>query len=70
MTIKQPILDMIKTNKELKNKLIYKLNISSATLQRWLKDNSDNLTKYEALEIIASELNYKVSDLVQLAETE
>jgi len=68
MSMKKDIVDQIKHNQDLKNRLCYDLKLSHVTLQRWLSNNSDNLTKYHTLKIIASELGHEVTELVENVE--
>ena len=56
--------NLIKKNTRLKNRLALALDCSGFTIERWLKDNSDNLTKAIALEIIAEELELPMDEVL------
>lgn len=62
--LKPEIVESVKKSLPIKNKLQYDLNISYLTLQRWLKDNSENLTKALALKIIGEGLNKSNEELL------
>jgi len=64
MGLKNSVLDGIKGSLKLRNKLCFELGIHSVTLDRWVKENSDNLTKAKALEIISEFLGKPEKELL------
>lgn len=62
--LRPEIIEAVKKSLSAKNRLQYDLNISYLTLQRWLKENSENLTKATALKIIGEELNKTNDELL------
>ena len=62
--LKPEIIEAIRGKQRLKNRMLYELNMSEATLYRLLRTNSDDLTKATALNIISEELSIKKEDLL------
>jgi hypothetical protein len=58
-------LDHIKQSQQLKLKLATALNCSQQTINRYLVNNDDNLTKAAALEIIAEGTGLKDSEILE-----
>ena len=62
--LKADVIQMIRTNQQLKNKLLLGLDMSHTTLYRHLDTNSDKLTTATALKIISEDLNISKEDLL------
>lgn len=62
--LKPEVIEMIKKSLPAKNRLQFELGKSYLTIQRWLKENSTNLTTGNALKIIGEELNISNNELL------
>jgi hypothetical protein len=62
--LKATVISQIRESQRLKNRLMFELNMSSPTLYRMLKDNSDDFTKANTLRIISEELNIDKEELL------
>jgi hypothetical protein len=62
--LKPSVIEEIKKNLSAKNRLQFELHKSYLTIQRWLNENSSNLTTATALKIISEELGCKIDDLL------
>lgn len=51
--LKQSVIDAIRSNQDSRNRLMYELKVSYPTIQRYLDNNSDNLTKAGTLVLIS-----------------
>lgn len=68
MKLTNKALQEIKASKRLKNRLALDLDISPSTLNRWIADNDDNLTKAAALQIIREETGLSDSEILEETE--
>ena len=65
MGLKQEIIKEIQGNKRLKRALMDYFDNSQYTIEKWLKENSRNLTEFNCLQIIGAYLKYEeITDLV------
>lgn len=51
--LKQSVIEAIRSNQDSRNRLMYELKVSYPTMQRYLDNNSDNLTKAGTLVLIS-----------------
>ena len=65
MKIKSEILTTLKEDKDLREKLAQKMGRTVHTVYLWLWGNSDNLTKYEALQVISEHTGLPVENLLE-----
>lgn len=65
MELKATVLQTIRNHKVVKNRLALELNKSSYTIERWIKENDDNLTKAASMAIIREELGLTDSEILQ-----
>lgn len=63
--LKPSVVEEVKKNLNIKNRLQYEMRISYDTIMRWLRSNSDQLTKAHALRILSEELGVDQSELLQ-----
>ncbi len=54
----------VRANKHLRNRLQLELNKSASTIQRYLNDNSEDLTTATALKIIGEETGLEQSEIL------
>lgn len=62
--LKTEIIEMIKKNQRLKNRMMFELDFSPNKLYRMITSNSDELTKAATLTIISEELNIPKDELL------
>jgi hypothetical protein len=67
MKIRKLVLSAIRGNGELKKRIMDELGISQPSMSRFLKDNSEDLTKAAVIKLIREE--YKLTDDEILEET-
>lgn len=65
MRISDKALNAIKESTRLKNLLALAMDCSVYTIDRWIKEGGDNLTKATALKIIREETGLSDSDLLE-----
>ena len=65
MKIKSEVLTRIKEDKDLREKLAAKMGRTVHTVYLWMWGNSDNLTKYEALQVISDHTGLTVENLLE-----
>lgn len=64
MKLSDKAIEKIRANKRLRNRLALDLDISPSTLNRWIADNDDNLTKAAAMRIIREETGLKDNQIL------
>lgn len=62
--LKDEVITSIRESSRLKNRILFELDMSSPTLYRLLKSNSDDLTKANTLRIISEELGIRPEELL------
>lgn len=60
----------IRGSKDLREKIAAEMKASLGTVNRWVADNDDNLTKAAALKVIREELELTDSELLEEEEDE
>lgn len=65
ITLKSSVLDNIRLNKRIRNRLQLELNKSYPTVQRYFDDNNPMLTTATALRIISEETGIPQSELLE-----
>lgn len=65
MKLKATVLATLRRTKEAKNRLAFELNKSSYTIEKWIRNNDDNLTKAASLKIIREELGLTDSEILE-----
>ncbi len=65
MKLQNKAIQELKDNMRLRNRLAFDLNKSPATINRWIIDNDDNLTKAAVLEIIRQETGMVDSQILE-----
>lgn len=63
--LKQSVIEAIRGDQTTRNRLMYELNISYPTMQRYLDNNSDNLTKAKTLVLISQATGISKKDLLE-----
>lgn len=63
--LKPSVVEVVKKSLRIKNRLMFELHISYDTMMRWLRANSDNLTKAHALRIISEETGIPQQELLE-----
>lgn len=58
------VVEAIKKDLTVKNRLQFELKISYLTLQRWLKGNDDKLTQAKVLNIVSDQLGIEKDQLL------
>ncbi len=64
IVLKKSVIEQIRANQRLRNRLQFELDKSSKTIYRWLSDNCESLTTAKALRIISEELGVDQSKLL------
>ena len=64
MKITSEIMENLKSDKDLRDKLAKKMKKSPHTIYMWLWGNSDNLTKADALQVISEHTGTPVNMLI------
>jgi len=67
MKINPEVLEVIKGDKELREKLAKKMKRSQHTIYMWMWGNSDNLTKADALREISEHTGINIDLLINLS---
>ena len=67
MKINPDIIEDIKGDKDLREKLAKKMKRSKYTIYRWMWGNSDNLTKADALQVISEHTGINIDLLITLS---
>lgn len=62
--LRPEVIEEIKKNLSVKNRLQFELHKSYLTIQRWLNEKSSNLTTAHALKIISEELEKSPNELL------
>lgn len=65
VVIKATVLATLRNTKKAKNRLALVFNKSSYTIEKWIRDNDDNLTKAAALLIIREELGLTDEEILE-----
>jgi len=65
MVLKATVLATLRNHKHAKNRLALELNKSSYTIEKWIRDNDDSLTKAAAMKIIREELGLTDSEILE-----
>lgn len=65
MKLKATVLATLRRTKEAKNRLAFELNLSSYTIEKWIRENDDSLTKAAAMKIIREELGLTDSEILE-----
>lgn len=65
--LKQEVIEAIRGDQGTRNRLMYELNISYPTMQRYLDNNSDNLTKAGTLNLISEITGIDKDNLLETA---
>jgi DNA-binding Xre family transcriptional regulator len=66
LSIHPHIIRIIRKQKPLKNELCSILNVSPATLQRWLSSNKSDLISKQSVQAICSHLNLTIGDITNI----
>lgn len=69
MKIKRKILEKINASTKLKTQLALALNKSVFSIQRYIDENDDNLTKASVLKVIREELGLSDSQILEESTT-
>lgn len=64
MEVNREILEGLKTDKQLRQKLAKKMKKSEHTIYMWMWGNSDNLTKADALQCISDHTGIAIEVLI------
>ena len=67
MKINPDIIEDIKGDKDLREKLAKKMKRSEHTIYMWMWGNSDNLTKADALQVISEHTGINIDLLITLS---
>ena len=67
MKINPDIIEDIKGDKDLREKLAKKMKRSKHTIYMWMWGNSDNLTKADALQVISEHTGINIDLLITLS---
>lgn len=70
MRLTNKAIQELRSNMRLRNRLALELDKSHSTLNRWISDNDDNLTKAAALVIIREETGLDDSQILEETEVE
>lgn len=62
-------IEEVKKNTRLKTRLALAMDVSVYTIDRWLKDNSDDLTKAASLQVIKEETGLDDSEILEDRES-
>lgn len=65
MKLKATVLQALRNHKMAKNRLALELNKSSYTIERWIKENDDNLTKAAVMAILREELGLTDTEILE-----
>lgn len=65
MGIKDKVYEQINSSTRLKTRLALDMGKSVYTISKWILEKSDNLTKIDALKIIAEELEIPMEELLE-----
>jgi len=66
MKVRNEVIEKLRANKEAKLRLLFELNISGATLERWYMKNkpNGNMTKDIVKQILSEELNIPIEEIL------
>lgn len=67
ITIKKEVLENLKSNTQVKNRLAYDFIKTTRTIERWMEENDPMLTTAQALKTISEETGIPESDLISEA---
>lgn len=70
MKLSKIVLLAMKGSKELRDQLATELDVSITTVNRWVADNDDNLTKAAALQIIREKTGLEDSQILEETTSE
>lgn len=65
MVLKATVLATLRNHKTAKNRLALELDKSSYTIEKWIRENDDSLTKAAALRIIREELGLTDAEILE-----
>lgn len=65
MNLKEAVLARLRKSKAAKNRLAFELNKSGYTIEKWIRENDDNLTKASSMKIIREELGLTDSEILE-----
>lgn len=64
MNLSDKAITEVRANTRLKNLIAAEVEVHFSTIDRWVKDNSDNLTKASILNLIHRETGIPMADLL------